>query len=162
MIRRPPRSTLFPYTTLFRSPLDRRSSQSRDDYGPEHTPTASPQVRPAAHDAGGQDPAGDAEDDFGLSAVAEHPGDRVAACRAPVLQPAVHAVVEGAHQSDRTDGDGGFPPADGVARLALCRRVRERQQLAEQGEQRIPHGVRQDSAAKSPTTAVTTPSAIFA
>src|SRR5439155_18394001 len=25
MIRRPPRSTLFPYTTLFRSPLDRRS-----------------------------------------------------------------------------------------------------------------------------------------
>src|SRR3712207_8852474 len=24
MIRRPPRSTLFPYTTLFRSPLDRR------------------------------------------------------------------------------------------------------------------------------------------
>src|SRR6266436_8934348 len=26
MIRRPPRSTLFPYTTLFRSPLDRRRS----------------------------------------------------------------------------------------------------------------------------------------
>src|SRR5260221_3540970 len=25
MIRRPPRSTLFPYTTLFRSPTDRRS-----------------------------------------------------------------------------------------------------------------------------------------
>src|SRR5260370_7203038 len=25
MIRRPPRSTLFPYTTLFRSPLDSRS-----------------------------------------------------------------------------------------------------------------------------------------
>src|SRR5688572_31863568 len=29
MIRRPPRSTLFPYTTLFRSPLDRRRGQRR-------------------------------------------------------------------------------------------------------------------------------------
>src|SRR5258707_3249654 len=28
MIRRPPRSTLFPYTTLFRSPLDSRVSAS--------------------------------------------------------------------------------------------------------------------------------------
>src|SRR3712207_8015878 len=27
MIRRPPRSTLFPYTTLFRSPRDRRAAQ---------------------------------------------------------------------------------------------------------------------------------------
>src|SRR2546426_7177975 len=26
MIRRPPRSTLFPYTTLFRSPLERRAT----------------------------------------------------------------------------------------------------------------------------------------
>src|SRR3989442_11609146 len=29
MIRRPPRSTLFPYTTLFRSPTMRRSARSR-------------------------------------------------------------------------------------------------------------------------------------
>src|ERR1041384_8443069 len=29
MIRRPPRSTLFPYTTLFRSPVRRRSSADR-------------------------------------------------------------------------------------------------------------------------------------
>src|SRR2546426_4681950 len=29
MIRRPPRSTLFPYTTLFRSRLDLRSEQDR-------------------------------------------------------------------------------------------------------------------------------------
>src|SRR5256886_4223575 len=28
MIRRPPRSTLFPYTTLFRSPLRRRSDRA--------------------------------------------------------------------------------------------------------------------------------------
>src|SRR3712207_8104303 len=32
MIRRPPRSTLFPYTTLFRSPT--RSSTCRDSGGP--------------------------------------------------------------------------------------------------------------------------------
>src|SRR2546426_4750128 len=31
MIRRPPRSTLFPYTTLFRSPRDRRARADRDD-----------------------------------------------------------------------------------------------------------------------------------
>src|SRR2546426_5993945 len=39
MIRRPPRSTLFPYTTLFRSPLSlglsggRRDRRGRDDWG---------------------------------------------------------------------------------------------------------------------------------
>src|SRR3712207_8294383 len=31
MIRRPPRSTLFPYTTLFRSQAAERSGKSRDD-----------------------------------------------------------------------------------------------------------------------------------
>src|SRR6266849_5485343 len=42
MIRRPPRSTLFPYTTLFRSRLPR----------PRHWPTASPSpcARPARRD----------------------------------------------------------------------------------------------------------------
>src|SRR3989449_5990730 len=36
MIRRPPRSTLFPYTTLFRSCLPaRRVSRHRVDHGPE-------------------------------------------------------------------------------------------------------------------------------
>src|SRR3989442_3893588 len=37
MIRRPPRSTLFPYTTLFRSPVGLRSGGgrgTRDDHGP--------------------------------------------------------------------------------------------------------------------------------
>src|SRR5690349_23467041 len=32
MIRRPPRSTLFPYTTLFRSPSDRRLHPPSDDH----------------------------------------------------------------------------------------------------------------------------------
>src|SRR5690349_23747794 len=46
MIRRPPRSTLFPYTTLFRSPLDRpvlaeRPVQDgeRDLHGPDRKST---------------------------------------------------------------------------------------------------------------------------
>src|SRR2546427_9542091 len=34
MIRRPPRSTLFPYTTLFRSPLDRSSPGRSPDSAP--------------------------------------------------------------------------------------------------------------------------------
>src|SRR5258708_31559868 len=33
MIRRPPRSTLFPYTTLFRSPLESRRGRSRIKVG---------------------------------------------------------------------------------------------------------------------------------
>src|ERR1039457_7296518 len=44
MIRRPPRSTLFPYTTLFRSSLDGRTNAGdgwfrshRDDRSEEHT-----------------------------------------------------------------------------------------------------------------------------
>src|SRR5438034_3756616 len=47
MIRRPPRSTLFPYTTLFRSPLG--GERTRHDRGPHarHDPGASrPRVRP--------------------------------------------------------------------------------------------------------------------
>src|SRR2546425_6787248 len=37
MIRRPPRSTLFPYTTLFRSPI---SSTSRQTFSPRRPRTA--------------------------------------------------------------------------------------------------------------------------
>src|ERR1041384_8527138 len=36
MIRRPPRSTLFPYTTLFRSGLGQRSRQPLEVLGAEH------------------------------------------------------------------------------------------------------------------------------
>src|SRR2546430_9703034 len=51
MIRRPPRSTLFPYTTLFRSLVDgAREHQARDEHratGPEHGERrdAAPQVQ---------------------------------------------------------------------------------------------------------------------
>src|SRR3712207_7682475 len=40
MIRRPPRSTLFPYTTLFRSPRPRRAPDARVAPPPRHPPAA--------------------------------------------------------------------------------------------------------------------------
>src|SRR3712207_8046980 len=53
MIRRPPRSTLFPYTTLFRSLLDVERA-----LGHEH------HVGPAGHAGVGRDPAGVAAHDL--------------------------------------------------------------------------------------------------
>src|SRR5258707_3399081 len=41
MIRRPPRSTLFPYTTLFRSRLRRRASRALSDLRAEYQRTMS-------------------------------------------------------------------------------------------------------------------------
>src|SRR5256885_3584282 len=38
MIRRPPRSTLFPYTTLFRSRARRRPHHAEAPMGPDHLP----------------------------------------------------------------------------------------------------------------------------
>src|SRR3712207_7248070 len=48
MIRRPPRSTLFPYTTLFRSP------RRRGDVGLEHRPTRGDADRAAPGEPGGE------------------------------------------------------------------------------------------------------------
>src|SRR5258708_18233886 len=45
MIRRPPRSTLFPYTTLFRSPEDERRRSPRPD-----EPGRAPRTRSVAED----------------------------------------------------------------------------------------------------------------
>src|SRR2546422_11729072 len=47
MIRRPPRSTLFPYTTLFRSPEDQTPRVGKDPVGVE--PEAEPLPQPAEH-----------------------------------------------------------------------------------------------------------------
>src|SRR2546430_14371761 len=49
MIRRPPRSTLFPYTTLFRSPVPTRLSTKAvmtPTRAPSHQPMAPPTVAP--------------------------------------------------------------------------------------------------------------------
>src|SRR2546422_2738320 len=62
MIRRPPRSTLFPYTTLFRSPLaDRHGRPQRENPHlqlspePAHRPPHRPEPSPARPGDGGQD-----------------------------------------------------------------------------------------------------------
>mgnify|MGYP002527971267 CR=1 FL=1 len=39
MIRRPPRSTLFPYTTLFRSTRVNQAERKMREYGPAQTPS---------------------------------------------------------------------------------------------------------------------------
>src|SRR2546429_846229 len=49
MIRRPPRSTLFPYTTLFRSGLAPRSSVLSHTARPIHHASAASGARPIAH-----------------------------------------------------------------------------------------------------------------
>src|SRR5256885_7505115 len=45
MIRRPPRSTLFPYTTLFRSPTRARAHAPRLLHGPSTAPRARTRAR---------------------------------------------------------------------------------------------------------------------
>src|SRR2546430_833424 len=49
MIRRPPRSTLFPYTTLFRSQLVESGEDLRredgDNHGPNHTAEGTPKIK---------------------------------------------------------------------------------------------------------------------
>src|SRR2546430_3719652 len=55
MIRRPPRSTLFPYTTLFRSRVVKNERQRRRLVGPAADGTARPHERPG----GGHDDQGD-------------------------------------------------------------------------------------------------------
>src|SRR5690349_22166953 len=42
MLRRPPRSTLFPYTTLFRSAILRRTSEDINQYARHHTTPHTP------------------------------------------------------------------------------------------------------------------------
>src|SRR6266446_10229404 len=57
MIRRPPRSTLFPYTTLFRSPREARHCPgSVGDPGSSGTPVAMPFLRSEEHTSELQSP----------------------------------------------------------------------------------------------------------
>src|SRR3989442_6518073 len=50
MIRRPPRSTLFPYTTLFRSPSQPRMKRGRIKFRPCTKPiSAGPRIRSEEH-----------------------------------------------------------------------------------------------------------------
>src|SRR5689334_24012702 len=57
MIRRPPRSTLFPYTTLFRSPVQRECLNLLLSYQPsQHAVSGVEQGRSRVHFHGGLDP----------------------------------------------------------------------------------------------------------
>src|SRR3712207_7047560 len=49
MIRRPPRSTLFPYTTLFRSPATFRCSIDRGEFMPCSSPASFAELAPGPH-----------------------------------------------------------------------------------------------------------------
>src|SRR5256885_10267499 len=60
MIRRPPRSTLFPYTTLFRSPDERGERERHDDRTARDL--CGPPCRPA-HDSGAACPEPDSDED---------------------------------------------------------------------------------------------------
>src|SRR5258708_15063480 len=62
MIRRPPRSTLFPYTTLFRSVIS-RLADSQDGAAHEQLRKASGEAR----EERGEAPDGDADRDHGLA-----------------------------------------------------------------------------------------------
>src|SRR5687768_18141984 len=57
MIRRPPRSTLFPYTTLFRSQAPRDGLAARRRWGPSRRPAASTRWFCPARCRGWRDPA---------------------------------------------------------------------------------------------------------
>src|SRR3990172_13045667 len=82
MIRRPPRSTLFPYTTLFRAtPVRRPSDRARHREGLPHRPGA----RSPPDDGGGQALREDrAEDRLAGD------GPRAAPCSLPNLAAAAH------------------------------------------------------------------------
>src|SRR5256712_9040464 len=54
MIRRPPRSTLFPYTTLFRSSTMRRRSSSRPPRWTARSPSRATRSRPSSACSGGE------------------------------------------------------------------------------------------------------------
>src|SRR2546422_6970399 len=117
MIRRPPRSTLFPYTTLFRSDLhgathegrrgeDRRARQSPRPPGPRAREGARarrddraerPDRRPAGQE-GDRLRSGDGprhRDDPGARGVQCHRGDRGPARGRPRLQREAQAAVQG-------------------------------------------------------------------
>src|SRR2546426_7779990 len=62
MIRRPPRSTLFPYTTLFRSPEPEPEPEQEQDQEQEEPLAEAPGVEPTAYETGADASAWPAEE----------------------------------------------------------------------------------------------------
>src|SRR3712207_7962811 len=85
MIRRPPRSTLFPYTTLFRSRQDRQEGE------PDHDAEIG-KVEPGR---------GDHAHDGRETEAVENADEKLAANDAPGIGPPELAGGEGAHGQDR-------------------------------------------------------------
>src|SRR3712207_6882831 len=89
MIRRPPRSTLFPYTTLFRSGLrGERRTQVRRGGEEDADDVVVPDV--VALDEGGQQAPGGAEDRVGVVAL---DGDRATEDRKSTRLNSSHANI---------------------------------------------------------------------
>src|SRR2546430_16324046 len=89
MIRRPPRSTLFPYTTLFRSPLPTRVARE---------PCVADGIDVLRHDAVARlEPRRDALRESRRAALEEHPADVTGLehppPRAPAARPSRHELV---------------------------------------------------------------------
>src|SRR3989449_11644123 len=84
MIRRPPRSTLFPYTTLFRSLIERAYAfGAHDEITRENLPALAAAPAPAAAAAGEELPTLEAaERDLIRRALARHGNDNEEAARA--------------------------------------------------------------------------------
>src|SRR5206468_9267874 len=70
------------------APLEDGGRDAGDHHRAEHTHATAPQARPAADDTRQDDPASDAEDDFGLAPIAKAAGDRIGPRRALILDPA--------------------------------------------------------------------------
>src|SRR6478609_6463993 len=123
MIRRPPRSTLFPYTTLFRAPAGDRLRPAR--YGPPvrapARPPAGPRApRPAAHDGPAVRRRRAGPTGAPLHRLPRGPGTRHSRGRgAAVRLPAADALREACPRADRHGGAHrrrGAVPRDGLPR----------------------------------------------
>src|SRR6266542_2162714 len=106
------------------APLEDGGRDAGNHHRAEHTHSTTPQAWPATDDTCHDDPAGDAEDDFGLARIAKAAGGRIAPRRTLILDPAIDAAVRQAGHADHPHEGGGFPPAHAVAgrRWALAPR----------------------------------------
>src|SRR5258706_2793311 len=138
MIRRPPRSTLFPYTTLFRSAIRRRAPRPARGRGPHQPHTGRDALRAGARQLGpgGEDPAPTGFADDG-TADGPAPGTGQRSWSAPGRSRAAPGAVHaGRHRARRPDAGGIEPARDRApaARTAL----RARKALPRAGALRAP------------------------
>src|ERR1044071_766947 len=93
MIRRPPRSTLFPYTTLFRSFIHHTTPPTRPSQVAPPPPVRPERWRRASPS--------EAETRFQLCIVLQGAGSNVASIDTDPLTPPTHAAATGRSPADR-------------------------------------------------------------